>query len=198
MKKLLIVIDMQNDFVTGSLGSSQAKRIVPAVKEKIDEYRKNGDHVIFTRDTHADDYLNTQEGKRLPVVHCIEGTEGHSIIDDLDTNGCAVFDKPTFGSIKLAEMIAFKGADVQSHYRNTDKQIGDDSVGMYRKDVCDYDEIELCGLCTDICVVSNALILKAMLPETKISVDPSCCAGVTEESHEAALLTMKMCHINVT
>ena len=188
VKKLLIVIDMQNDFVTGSLGSPQAENIVPAIKIKIEEYKKNGDHVIFTRDTHTENYLETQEGKCLPVIHCIEGTRGYEIIDELDTADCLIFDKPTFGSIELAGLLALKCVDDQSHYGNKEKQFGDENI----------DEIELCGLCTDICVVSNALILKAMLPETRITVDPSCCAGVTEESHEAALLTMKMCQINVT
>jgi nicotinamidase-related amidase len=198
MQKLLIVVDMQNDFVTGSLGSLQAEKIVPKVKTKIEEYKKSGNRVIFTRDTHTDDYLHTQEGKILPVVHCIKGTEGHRIIDALDTNGCEVFDKPTFGSIGLAEMLAIKGADNQSHYGKTDNKLCDESVEELSSDGSVYDEIELCGLCTDICVVSNALILKAKFPETKITVDASCCAGVTQESHEAALLTMKMCHINVS
>ena len=176
MKRLLIVVDMQNDFVTGSLGSLRAEAIVPAVKEKIEEYRKSGDRVIFTRDTHSENYLETQEGKRLPVVHCIKGTFGHQIIDELipgdcgsDTNVTEVFDKTTFGSIELAKMISNEN----------------------------YDEIELCGLCTDICIVSNALILKATLPETMVFVDAECCAGVTKESHEAALLTMKMCQVIV-
>jgi len=170
MKKMLIVIDMQNDFITGALGSPQAQAIMPNVMSKIQHYRQNGDSIVFTRDTHYDNYLATQEGKYLPVVHCIEGTQGHLIADRLDINDCEVFDKPTFGSLQLAEAVA-KG---------------------------DYDEVELCGLCTDICVVSNALILKAQLPETKITVDARCCAGVTDESHKAALLTMKMCHVNVT
>jgi len=169
MKKLLIVIDMQNDFITGSLGSPQAERIVPAVKAKIEAYKKNAGHVLFTRDTHDDHYLTSQEGKHLPVVHCVKGTDGHKISDGLDTKDCEMFDKPTFGSLKLAEQVAAGG----------------------------YDEIELCGLCTDICVVSNALILKAQLPETTVTVDARCCAGVTEESHRAALLTMKMCQVNV-
>ena len=169
MKKLLIVIDMQNDFITGSLGSPQAERIVPAVKEKIEAYKKNANHVLFTRDTHDDHYLTSQEGKYLPVVHCVKGTDGHKISGGLDTNGCEMFDKPTFGSLELAEQVAAGG----------------------------YDEVELCGLCTDICVVSNALILKAKLPETTIAVDAQCCAGVTEESHQAALLTMKMCQVKV-
>jgi Amidases related to nicotinamidase len=169
MKKLLIVVDMQNDFITGALGSLQAQQIVPAVKAKIEMYRQSGDKVLFTRDTHDDDYMATQEGKYLPIVHCVEGTAGHLIAVGLNADGCEIFDKPTFGSLELAEQVA---------------------AGK-------YDEIELCGLCTDICVVSNALILKAQLPETKISVDASCCAGVTEESHKSALLTMKMCQVNV-
>jgi len=170
MKKLLIVIDMQNDFITGSLGSPQAEQILPKVKAKIEAFKQNGGKVIFTRDTHNDGYLTTQEGRYLPVPHCISGTEGHLIAGGLDTDGCEVFDKPNFGSLELAEQAAEEGAD----------------------------EIELCGLCTDICVVSNALILKARLPETKITVDAACCAGVTGESHEAALLTMKMCQVNIT
>jgi len=170
MKKLLIVVDMQNDFVTGALGSPQAQQIVPNVKAKIEEYRRNGDKVIFTRDTHNDDYLATQEGQYLPVIHCVEGTEGHLIVDGLGADGCEIFDKPNFGSLELAEHLAAGG----------------------------FNEIELCGLCTDICVVSNALILKAGLPEAKITVDARCCAGITSESHNAALLTMSMCQVNVT
>ena len=170
MKKLLIVVDMQNDFITGTLGSLHAQQILPSVKTKIEDYKRNGDKIIFTRDTHCDNYLTTQEGKCLPVVHCVEGTDGHSIADSLDTDGCDVFDKPNFGSLELAKRIADGG----------------------------YDEIELCGLCTDICVVSNALILKAQLPETKVTVDARCCAGVTDEGHNAALLTMKMCQVTIT
>ena len=169
MKKLLIVIDMQNDFITGSLGSPQAQQILPHVQKKIEGYKKNGADILFTRDTHCDNYMTTQEGSYLPIAHCIEGTKGHLIVDSLNTDGCEVFDKPNFGSLELAKRVA-EGA---------------------------YDEVELCGLCTDICVASNALILKAGLPETKISVDARCCAGVTEESHNAALLTMKMCQVNV-
>jgi len=169
MKKLLIVIDMQNDFITGSLGSPGAESILPNVEAKIKEYRQNGDKVIFTRDTHDDNYLNTQEGKYLPVVHCVAGTEGHRIASGLDTTGCDVLDKPAFGSIGLAELAV-------------------------KEEAC---EIELCGLCTDICVVSNALIIKARLPETKITVDAACCAGATAEGHRAALLTMKMCQVNI-
>lgn len=169
MKKLLIVVDMQNDFITGTLGTPAAEKILPRVKEKIEDTKLNGGEILFTRDTHYANYLETQEGKFLPVMHCVEGTNGHLIASSLNTDGCEVFDKPTFGSLELAE----KAAEGR------------------------FDEIELCGLCTDICVVSNALILKAQLPETKITVDAGCCAGVTEESHNAALLTMKMCQVNV-
>ncbi len=169
MKKLLIVVDMQNDFVTGALGSEEAVKIVPLVKGKIEEYRKNNQEIIFTRDTHFENYLTTQEGEYLPVVHCVEGTDGHKIISELEANNSVIFDKPNFGSLELGQKV---------------------SLGK-------YDEVELCGLCTDICVVSNAIILKAQLPETKITVDPKCCAGVTVESHNAALLTMKMCQVNV-
>jgi len=169
MKRLLIVVDMQNDFITGALGSLQAEKIVPNVKAKIKEYKQSGGSIVFTRDTHHDNYLSTQEGKYLPVIHCIEGTAGHMIAKGLDVEGCEVFDKPTFGSLELAMQV---------------------KAG-------DFDEVELCGLCSDICVVSNALILKAQLPETRVIVDALCCAGVTEESHHAALLTMKMCQVNV-
>ena len=166
MKKTLIVIDMQNDFVTGSLGSKEAQAIVPNVKKKIGEYEANGYDVVFTRDTHQKDYLDTNEGKHLPVEHCIEGTNGWCILDELYWEPHPIVDKPTFGN-------------------------------LYWKEFFDFEEIELVGLCTDICVVSNALILKAMYPDANITVDASCCAGVTPESHQAALTTMKMCQINV-
>jgi len=170
MTKMLIVVDMQNDFVTGALGSEQARNIVPNVRKKIEMYRVRGDKVLFTRDTHSDDYLETQEGRNLPIVHCIRGTIGHEIVPELDTKGDELFDKTTFGSTALAERLAIEGG---------------------------FEEIELCGLCSDICVVSNALILKARFPETKVTVDALCCAGVTEESHKAALLTMRMCQVNI-
>ncbi|MCR5847741.1 MAG: cysteine hydrolase [Lachnospiraceae bacterium] len=163
--KTLIVVDMQNDFIDGSLGTKEAVSIVSDVKAKIEEYRKNGDEVIFTRDTHHDNYLETNEGKYLPVVHCIENTKGWEIKDGLFFEGAEIIDKPSFGYMGW----------------------------MDHK----FEEIEIIGLCTDICVVSNALILKAMFPEIKISVDPKCCAGVTPESHSAALETMKMCQIEI-
>ena len=167
MKRTLIVIDMQNDFIDGALGTKEAQAIVPSVKKKIDEYRARGDEIIFTRDTHYDDYMQTSEGKHLPVEHCIKDTIGWQISEVLDVKGCPCIDKETFGFM-CWDML---GEDVES--------------------------IELVGLCTDICVVSNALILKATYPEINITVDASCCAGVTPESHQAALTTMKMCQINV-
>ena len=165
MKKTLIVIDMQNDFIDGSLGTAEAVAIVGNVQRKIAEYKADGNEVIFTRDTHGENYLDTPEGKKLPVIHCVKGTQGWQISDKLDAVGCDIIDKPSFG---------------WTHW-----------------DERSFDKIELVGLCTDICVVSNALILKAQFPEAEITVDASCCAGVTPETHNAALATMKMCQINV-
>ena len=171
-RKILIVVDMQNDFIDGSLGTKEAEAIVPAVIEKIKEYPKQD--VYATRDTHLKDYLNTQEGKNLPVEHCIKGTKGWEIRADIAELILKnhIFDKPTFGSVQLAEAV---------------KKMNEEEPL----------EIELIGLCTDICVVSNALLLKAFMPEVRISVDPSCCAGVTPEKHEAALETMRSCQIQV-
>ena len=171
-RKILIVIDMQNDFIDGSLGTKEAEAIVPAVIEKIKEYPKQD--VYATRDTHPEDYLNTQEGKNLPVEHCIKGTKGWEIRADIAELILKnhIFDKPTFGSVQLAEAV---------------KKMNEEEPL----------EIELIGLCTDICVVSNALLLKAFMPEVRISVDPSCCAGVTPEKHEAALETMRSCQIQI-
>ena len=164
--KTLIVVDMQNDFIDGSLGTKEAQAIVPNVKKKIQEYKNRGDEIIFTRDTHQSDYLDTPEGKKLPVVHCIEGTKGWQIADGLEVEGCTYIDKPNFG---------------WTHWNERT-----------------FQEIEMVGLCTDICVVSNALILKATFPSVEITVDASCCAGVTPQTHLAALETMKMCQILVT
>ena len=165
MKKTLIVVDMQNDFIDMALGTPEAVAIVPAVKEKIQNYVNSGGEIIFTRDTHGQDYLETPEGKKLPVPHCIQNTEGWQIAKGLYVEGCKVIDKPNFG------------------WPHWDRE--------------SLEEVELVGLCTDICVVSNALIIKAMHPNAKVSVDPACCAGVTPESHEAALKTMQMCQIDV-
>lgn len=165
MKKTLVVVDMQNDFISMALGTKEAVAIIPAVKEKIRRYAENGDEIIFTRDTHFENYLETPEGIKLPVPHCIKGTEGWEIADGLYVDGCKIIDKPNFG---------------WPEWKNET-----------------LEEVELIGLCTDICVVSNALIIKANFPEAKVSVDAACCAGVTPETHAAALTTMKMCQIDV-
>lgn len=169
MKRTLIVIDMQNDFISGSLGTKEAQAIVPNVKKKIEEYKARGDEIIFTRDTHFDNYLETNEGKHLPVEHCIRKTQGWEITDGLVVEGANIIDKHTFGYVYWKYHIGLE----------------------------ETTEIEIAGLCSDICVISNALILKATFPEINITVDASCCAGVTPESHQAALTTMKMCQINV-
>lgn len=168
--KLLAVIDMQNDFIDGALGTDEAVKIVGKVSDKISFMRKNGAEIVFTRDTHGADYLSTSEGKKLPVEHCIKGTHGWEISDQLDLADAKIIDKPSFGSLELAE---------------------------YAASLDRLDEIVLIGLCTDICVISNAMLLKARLPETKITVDSECCAGVTPESHQNALEAMKICQIDV-
>ena len=168
--KYLIVVDMQNDFIDGALGTKEAVAIVPKVKAKIESFDGK---VIFTRDTHSENYLSTQEGANLPVEHCIKGTDGWQIRDELDAlRKSEAVDKPSFGSVELAEMLKNEKEDIES--------------------------IELIGLCTDICVISNAMIIKAYLPETPIEIDASCCAGVTPESHNRALDAMAVCQIKIT
>lgn len=169
MEKILIVIDMQNDFVTGTLGTKEAQAIVPAVKAKIEKAKADGVRVVYTRDTHSPEYRFTQEGRNLPVEHCIRDTDGWQIVGALDVGDDKIFDKPAFGSVALANFVS--------------------------ENMCA--EAELIGLCTDICVISNALLLKAYLPEMKITVDAACCAGVTPESHKNALEAMKMCQIKI-
>lgn len=186
MMKLLVVVDMQNDFIDGSLGSAEAQAIVPRVVDKVKNIDKTNTLVLLTKDTHYENYLETLEGTMLPVKHCIENTNGwcikkeiSSIVDN--TPGLLKYSsdriinsriyKHTFGSNDLRELLL-----------------------TFRKDI---DEVELCGLCTDICVVSNALMARQTLPNTKITVDASCCAGVTPEKHKAALEVMKSCQINV-
>lgn len=174
MKKVLAVIDMQNDFIDGALGTKEAQEIVGNVVSKIKSYE--GETVFATKDTHGENYMETSEGRHLPVPHCIKGTKGWEIQDEvaeaLNQAEAEIIDKPTFGSEILAER-------------------------LYELSQKEELEIELVGLCTDICVVSNALLLKAKMPEVVIKADPACCAGVTPESHEAALLTMKMCQIEL-
>lgn len=173
MNKLLVVIDMQNDFIHGPLGTDEAKAILPRVVKKVASHAAAGGDVLFTMDTHDENYLDTTEGKHLPVMHCIKGTEGWMLPKELDDlakeTGARIFEKPTFGSLPCCQFVAS----------------------------LNYDEVELVGLCTDICVVSNALILKSVAPDLPILVDPLCCAGVTRQSHLSALETMKMCQVKI-
>ena len=176
MQNFLIVVDMQTDFVDGALGTKEAVAIVPAVKERIRQAVDTGEKIIFTRDTHQENYLETQEGRNLPVTHCIEGTDGWQIIPELwefAKGAAAVIDKPTFGSRKLGRHLAEENEKDEIRH------------------------ITLIGLCTDICVISNAMLIKAFLPEVPIKVKAKCCAGVTPESHENALAAMKVCQIEV-
>lgn len=167
--KLLIVVDMQKDFIDGALGSAEAQAVVEGVRKKIEAYQTAGDEVIFTLDTHEEDYMNTQEGKNLPVPHCIRGSEGWELDASLKEYQGKRFEKNTFGSTAVMEYVQEKP----------------------------YESIELVGVCTDICVISNALLIKAAIPEVPVIVDASCCAGVTPESHENALNAMKMCQVAV-
>ena len=169
MKKALIVIDMQNDFIDGSLGTPEAQAIVLAVTERVKAAVQNGEKLIFTQDTHHNDYLKTAEGKKLPVEHCIKPGHGWGLVSSLIpfAKDAIVLEKPTFGATGLPQHVA------------------------------DCEEITVVGLCTDICVISNAMLLKAFLPEAKIRVDSTCCAGVTPESHNRALEAMKLCHIEI-
>lgn len=171
--KLLVVVDMQNDFIEGSLGSSEARRIVPAVNNKIREYRKHCNQIIFTRDTHDEQYLNTQEGRNLPIVHCQINTYGWQITQDL--------------AIQEDDIIINKSSFACDW----------PSCFSYKSGLSDCSEIEIVGLCTDICVISNALVLKSLLPEIPITVDAACCAGTTPQAHASALEIMKMCHIKL-
>ena len=166
--KYLIVVDMQNDFILGSLGSEHAKSIVNNVVNLVKNF--NGE-VIFTRDTHFENYLNTQEGKNLPVVHCIKNTEGWQICNELLPYVKTIIDKPTFGSLELPNLLKSFNTPIE--------------------------KIELCGLCTDICVISNAMILKAAFLETPIAIHSTCCAGVTNKSHQTALNAMKAVQIEI-
>jgi len=171
MQNVLVVVDMQNDFIDGALGTKEAVAIVPNVLEKIKSF--DGE-VIFTRDTHTHEYMSTQEGQNLPVPHCIKGTEGWMIRPELDAlRKTPAIDKVTFGSSFLPEKLLSMNA------------------------VEPIESITFIGLCTDICVISNVMVTKAFLPEVKVIVDASCCAGVTPESHKNALEAMKVCQVKV-
>lgn len=169
--RILVVVDMQNDFVDGALGTEEAVGIVPAVAERI---RSFDGRVLYTQDTHESDYLETLEGKKLPVPHCIRGTEGWELCPQIKALCKEVpIDKPAFGSVELGRML--------KEYDSREK----------------VESVTFAGLCTDICVISNAMIVKAFLPETEVIVDAACCAGVTPESHRQALEAMKVCQIKV-
>ncbi len=170
MQDFLLVIDMQNDFISGALGTPEANAIVPRVKEKIEAARASGVRVVFTRDTHTEDYLNTQEGRNLPVPHCLLGTGGWQICGQLDVADAAVFDKPGFGSPELIRFLCMLPA---------------------------LEEVEFVGLCTDICVISNAMLVKASLPNVPIYINADLCAGVTPESHQTALDAMAACQMAI-
>jgi len=171
MQNVLVVVDMQNDFIDGALGTKEAEAIVPKVKEKIENFEGA---VLFTRDTHTEEYMETQEGKNLPVPHCIKGSEGWKIRPELDAlRKTPVIDKVTFGSSFLPEKLLLMNA------------------------VDPIESITFVGLCTDICVISNVMVAKTFLPEVPVIVDAACCAGVTPESHKNALEAMKMCQVKV-
>ena len=182
--KILVIVDMQNDFINGALGTPEAQAVVGDVAKKISGF--DGDLICITKDTHRSaDYLKTQEGQLLPVEHCIEGTHGWRLDDSIATaishaaidagKSVSVFQKGTFGSVELGDYLVELSARMKQR----------------------IEEIVFVGLCTDICVISNALLVKAFLPETKITVDAACCAGVTSASHKNALAAMKACQINV-
>ena len=171
MQDVLLVVDMQNDFIDGALGSADAQAIVPKVAEKIKSFQGR---VLCTRDTHDQEYLKTQEGVRLPVPHCVRDTHGWKLHPEIE--GCVhetPIDKPAFGSIAVGQLL--RAASKEEPIRS----------------------VTLVGLCTDICVISNAFLLKAFLPESEIIVDASCCAGVSRESHQTALDAMRACQITI-
>lgn len=185
--KILIIVDMQNDFIDGSLGTKEAQAIVPNVVKKLENYKNTETIVIFTKDTHYNNYLETEEGLNLPREHCIFGTDGWCIKKEIAN----IIDYGSFYTFSC---------DVIKNYRVIKNTFGSLDLANTLKDFCNYhsiETIELIGLCTDICVISNALLLKAACPEIPIIVDASCCAGVTPESHKNALEAMKMCQIKI-
>lgn len=173
MKNVLVVVDMQNDFVTGSVGSKEAQAILPYAIRKVEAARAAGTDIVFTLDTHSEDYLQTCEGQTLPIEHCIKGTDGWAFCSEIEdaVEGLDIprFEKGAFGSPELAVYLRDQG----------------------------YTDIEFIGICTDICVISNAIMVRSMLPEAKVSVDAKACAGITPEGHETALEAMRICHINI-
>jgi nicotinamidase-related amidase len=189
--KILMVIDMQNDFISGSLGSKEAESIVDKVKAKIDEYKERGDIVVYTADTHSDDYLETPEGIKLPIPHCIKGTSGWEIDPRLGVSieSDFVIEKLTFGVSNMGDLLG------EAFIAHVDKQLGKEIKDEDLEGVS-LDSIEFVGLCTDVCVVSNALIARASL-NVPVILDASCCAGTTVDKHKAAIEVMKSCQIEV-
>ena len=169
MKKLLVIVDMQNDFVDGALGAEGGKEALQNVRALLQKERSLGTKIVFTKDLHGDNYLDTQEGKRLPVPHCIIGTQGAELAAQLRADGEEVFEKGAFASVELAKFVR------REH----------------------FDEIAFAGICTDICVVSNALLVKAYCPEARVAVYADCCAGTTKENHQSALQVMKCCQVDI-
>lgn len=178
-KKILVIIDMQNDFVSGALKNEEAEKIVPIIVEKLKNHGKEYSSILFTRDTHNENYMSTLEGKYLPVPHCIKGTEGNELVTE-------IYD--TLNDLRE------DGVYIRSFRKNT---FASDKLIKYLEATSSRYEIELIGVCTDICVVSNALGIRAALPNTTIIVDASCCAGTSFDNHRAALKTMKSCQIDV-
>lgn len=168
--KVLVVVDMQNDFIDGTLGTSEAVKIIDFASVKIDTYIQNGDMVVYTQDTHDDLYLSTLEGKKLPIIHCVRGTSGWNISEKIYRESCPIIEKNSFGSLDVA---------------------------TYLKTLENTESIEFIGLCTDVCIISNVLITKAKMPEIPIIVDASCCAGSTIQGHQSALCAMKSCQIDI-
>lgn len=173
MRRLLVVVDMQKDFVDGALGFEEAKTIIPGISKRIQEYKDAGDEVVYTLDTHAENYMETMEGKNLPVPHCIKGTEGFNLVDELSglLEGCKCFEKPTFGSMELARYIEENREDLYS--------------------------IEICGLVSNICVISNTVLAKAAAPETEIIVDSNLTSCFDPKLTEAALDICRSIHVKV-
>lgn len=183
--KALIIVDMQNDFIDGALGTPEAQAIVSNVVNKMKSHKNTNTIILFTKDTHKENYLDTPEGKKLPIPHCIEGTLGWSIVKPIAS------EFKSDGYMTYSSSTVINGRVLKSTFGSYDL------LKILDSDEVEFDEIELCGVCTDICVISNAIMIKNYFPDVKVIVDASCCAGVTPEKHAAALEVMKSCQINV-
>lgn len=172
--KILVVIDLQKDFCSGTLANPAAEAIIPGIKERIEAARENKEMVIFTQDTHMEDYLETEEGKKLAIEHCIYGTDGWQIVDELKDDARLCVLKPSFASFDLI-----------------------DRIQTLSNSMNERPEIEICGVCTDICLISNALMLRSAFYNDKVAVNESLCAGTTKERHDAAIAVMRSCMIDI-